>query len=65
MDEPLCRNASEIGNYLGVSGKQIPYLIKMYELPVFRIEGKGKYKALKTSLYKWLQTMEKEFLVKY
>jgi len=61
-DHPVCRNQSEIGQFIGVDKKMVPYLKKHYDLPAFKIEGKGNWKALKSSLLKWLEQIELEFL---
>lgn len=61
-DHPLCRNSAEIGAFIGVDKNRISYLKKNYNLPAFKIEGKGNYKALKSSLLVWLEKIEKKFL---
>ena len=63
-DRPICRNQAEIGSFIGVDKKMIPHLKKYYDLPIFKIEGKGNWKALKTSLLKWLEEIEVRFLEK-
>ena len=63
-ERPICRNQSEIGDFIGVDKKAIPYLKKHHELPVFKIDGKGNWKALKSSLLTWLEGIEHKFLEK-
>lgn len=63
-DRPICRNQSEIGDFIGVDKKMIPYLVENHGLPVFKIDGKGNSKALKSSLIKWLHKIERIFMVK-
>ncbi len=59
---PICKNSNEIGTYIGVDKRSLRRLKEMYGLPVWKIEGKGNWKALKSSLDKWLVDMEKKFL---
>lgn len=61
-DRPICRNQTEIGKYIGIDPKKIPFLKRKYGLPAFQIDGKGPYKALKSSLTQWLEQMESQFL---
>lgn len=63
-DRPLCRNQAEIGDFIGVDKKSVPYLIKKHDLPAWKIEGKGPWKALKSSLLNWLEHIETKFLEK-
>jgi hypothetical protein len=63
-ERPICRNQSEIGDFIGVDKRMIPHLQEHYNLPVFKIDGKGNWKALKTSLLKWLEEVEHQFLKK-
>ncbi len=55
----ICRNAAEIGSYIGVDKRTIPRYKKDYDLPVWRFEPGGNWKALKPSLDEWLLKMEK------
>lgn len=59
---PICRNATEIGEYIGIDKRSIPYYQETHGLPVWKFEGKGNWKALKPSLDEWLKEMEKKFL---
>ncbi len=61
-DRPICRNQAEIGDFIGVDKKSIPYFKKKHGLPAFKIDNKGNWKALKSSLTKWLKKMEEECL---
>ena len=61
-ERPICRNQTEIGDFIGVDKKSIPYLKKHHGLPAFKIDGKGNWKALKTSLLKWIEEIELKFL---
>ena len=57
---PICRNSSEIGAYLGIDKRSIPYYQEEHGLPAWKFEGKGNWKALKTSLDNWLLEMERK-----
>ena len=61
-DRPICRNQSEIADFIGVNKCMIPILKRKYGLPVFKIDGKGNWKAIKSSLVDWLKKMENKFL---
>jgi hypothetical protein len=61
-DSPFCRNAKEIGQYIGIDGRRIPEFKELYGLPVWRFSDGGPWRALKSSLDLWLKDMEKEHL---
>jgi hypothetical protein len=54
---PVCRNQVEVGKFLGVDPKRVPELKRDHGLPVFKIDGKGKWMGVKVKLFDWL--MEK------
>ncbi len=56
---PLCRNGEEIADYIGIGVDSIARFKEDHGLPVWKIDGKGKWKALKYSLDKWAVDTEK------
>ena len=61
-NSPICRNAAEIGQYLGIDKRSIKEFKDKFDLPVWRFEEKGNWKALKPSLDRWLKDMEERQL---
>lgn len=59
---PICRNAAEIAAYIGINKEWIKRYKEHYNLPAWRFENKGNWKALKVSLDSWLVTMEGKHL---
>jgi hypothetical protein len=59
-ESPVCRNSEEIGNYIGIDSRQVPRMEKNHNLPAFKIDNQGSWKANKTSLNGWLADMEKQ-----
>lgn len=61
-ESPICRNASEIAQYVGINKEWIPRYKDVYRLPAWRFENKGNWKALKSSLDRWVKDMEVQHL---
>lgn len=61
-NSPVCRNAKEIGRYIGVSEQSVVRFKKEYGLPVWRFNSQGNWRALKPSLDLWMTKMEKMHL---
>lgn len=59
---PICRNAAEIGAYLGIDKRAIKHFRDNHGLPVWRFEEHGNWKALKPTLDEWLKAMEQRQL---
>jgi hypothetical protein len=60
MNSPVCKNASEIGEYIGIDSRQVARMRKTHNLPAFKIDNRGCWKANKSSLNSWLADMEKQ-----
>lgn len=49
------KGAEEIGEYIKVSGKEIPRLVKEEGLPAFRRDNKGPWRSSVPALDEWME----------